>query len=353
MSTGSTPVTATASVAEVTEALERFLANELGPVTDLVVTDVALISSIGNAREPWSFTVSWRDDDGDDDGSGDGAERVERCVLLRKAEAGQLETELGPEFATIRALGSADVPVPRALWCDETGDWLGQPFFVTAFVPGTASMRPLRNEAGDATLRSVALQLARAAARLHRFDWSSVDEEWDHTVTRDGVALAQLELWRDQFERHRLEAHPVLAWAFEHLAQNPPVADRISIVHGDLRFGNVLYDGHELTALLDWEMTHLGDPVEDLGWVYRKLWSPQRSLPFEEFLAAYTEELGSSIDPDALRWYEAFSELKHSIISLTAARSFDDGLTRNLRHADRAETVPAFSRRLLELVPSC
>ena len=170
-------------------------------------------------------------------------------------------------------------------------------------------------------------------------------------MTAESAAPTQLGLWRDQFERHRLEPHPVLAWAFERLAWNPPVADRISIVHGDLRFGNVLYDGHELTALLDWEMTHLGDPVEDLGWVYRHLWSPRHSLPFDEFLAAYSDELGSPIDHDTLRWYQAFGEIKHSIISLTAARSFDDGLTRNLRHADRAETVPAFAKRLLELVP--
>ena len=98
----------------VAEGLTRFLAHELGPVSELLVTDVGLVSSIGNAREPWSFAVSWRDRDG--------VGRSERCVMLLKAEAGQLETELGPEFATIRALGQSDVPVPKALWCDETGE---------------------------------------------------------------------------------------------------------------------------------------------------------------------------------------------------------------------------------------
>lgn len=331
--------------AEVAAGLTRFLANELGPVTELCVTDVGLVSSIGNAREPWSFTVSWRD--------AGGIERAERCVMLLKAGAGQLETEIGPEFATIRALADSDVPVPRALWCDESGDWLGQPFFITGFVAGTASMRPLRVEAGDAALRSVALDLARAAARLHRFDWSSADLGWPRAVTAENAATTQLALWSDRFERQRLEPHPVLAWAFEWLGRNPPVADRISIVHGDLRFGNVLYDGDEMTALLDWEMTHLGDPIEDLGWVYRNLWSPRRSLSFEDFLAAYADESRSPVDRDSLRWYQVFSEVKHGIISLTAARSFHDELTRNLRHADRAETVPAFLRRLLDLVPPC
>ena len=331
--------------AAIAEGLKQFLANELGPVTHLSVTDLALVSSIGNAREPWSFNASWRE--------ADGTERSERCVMLLQAEAGQLETTIGPEFATIRALGASDVPIARALWCDETGDWLGQPFFVTAFVAGTASMRPLRDKAGDPDLRSVALDLARATARLHRFDWQASDHQRLQAATPEDAATTQLAEWRDQFERQKIEPQPVLTWAFEWLEANAPTAERIAIVHGDLRFGNVLYEGDTLTALLDWEMTHLGDPIEDLGWVYRDLWSPRHALSFDEFLAAYTEELGSPVDHDSLRWYQAFSEVKHSIISLTGARSFDDGLTNNLRHADRAETVPVFLRRLLELVPSC
>ena len=332
---------------EVATGLLAFLADELDDVSELTVSEVALISSIGNAREPWSFNASWLD--------AHGTEHSERCVMLLKAGAGQLETTLAPEFETIRALGGSDVPLPRALWCDESGEWLGQGFFVTAFVPGTASMRPLRVEGGVQELRSVALDLARAAARLHRFGWRSAGLTSAEPVGVEHVALTQLAIWEDQFERQRLEPHPAMAWAFEWLRRNAPTAERVAIVHGDLRFGNVLYEGHRLTALLDWEMTHLGDPVEDLGWVYRALWSPERSLPFNEFLAAYEDELGSPVDADHLRWYQAFSEVKHSVISLTGARSFADRLTLNLRHADRAETVPAFLRRFLELggAPTC
>jgi aminoglycoside phosphotransferase (APT) family kinase protein len=145
-----------------------------------------------------------------------------------------------------------------------------------------------------------------------------------------------------------------LAYAFDWLRRRAPVADRVAIVHGDLRFGNLLYEDGRLTALLDWEMVHLGDPLEDLGWVYRRIWTPERSLPFEEFLAAYEAEsllLGwrHPVDADRLRWYQAFSEVKHAVISLTAARSFHDRLTLNLRHADRAATLPAFLDRFFEL----
>ena len=252
----------------------------------------------------------------------------------------------------IAALGSSEVPVPAALWCDESGAWLGQPFFVTGHVAGTPSMRPLRNEGGDADLRSVALDLARAAAELHRFDWQAADVSFLDPVTPADAAHAQLDLWQDQFERQRLGAEPGLRWAFEWLRANAPTAQRVSIVHGDLRFGNLLYEGPELTALLDWEMTHLGDPIEDLGWVYRELWSPRRSLEFEAFLAAYERAAGVVVDREHLRWYQAFGEAKHSVISLTGARSFHDRSTLNLRLADRRATVGAFLRRFYQLVPA-
>ena len=329
--------------AQLAAGLTSFLVAELGADARPIVTDVALISSIGNAREPWSFTARWSAPEG---------ERTERCVMLLKAEAGQLETSLAPEFGVIAALGPSDVPAPPALWCDESGEWLGQPFFVTGHVGGTASMRPLRVETVDADLRAVGLDLARAAACLHNFDWRSASMPFLDPVTPAGAALAQLELWQDQFERQRVSAQPGLRWAFEWLRANAPAPAQVSIVHGDLRFGNLLYEGPKLMALLDWEMTHLGDPTEDLGWVYRDLWSPRWSLPFDDFLAAYEQESGYVVDRDRLRWYQAFAEAKHAVISLTGARSFHDRLTLNLRHADRAATVGAFLRRFYELVPA-
>ena len=273
--------------------------------------------------------------------------------MLLKAEAGQLETSLAPEFGVIAALGPSDVPAPPALWCDESGEWLGQPFFVTGHVGGTASMRPLRVE----TVRR------RSASRRPRSSAGcSLPPQLRLAVGLDAVPRPGYPGWcrsgpnsscgQDQFERQRVSAQPGLRWAFEWLRANAPAPAQVSIVHGDLRFGNLLYEGPKLMALLDWEMTHLGDPTEDLGWVYRDLWSPRWSLPFDDFLAAYEQESGYVVDRDRLRWYQAFAEAKHAVISLTGARSFHDRLTLNLRHADRAATVGAFLRRFYELVPA-
>ena len=234
--------------------LEAFLTAAEGQA--VTVADLAPISSVGNAREPWGFTAHWAD-----------GRRVARCVMLVKAEAGQLETELGPEFHTLARLDGSGVPAPPALWLDEAGAAFGRPFFVTGWVPGTADTRSLRQPEHRAANRAVALELAAAAARLHTVDVAP----FTHLPAASTATAAadQLDVWRAQFERHRLEAHPGLVYCFGWLAARAPVAARVSVVHGDLRFGNLLAHEGRLTALLDWEMVHLGDPIEDLGWVYR------------------------------------------------------------------------------------
>lgn len=317
-----------------TAGLEAFLSDQLGAA--VTVVGLAPLSSVGNAREPWSFTAEW-----------DGGRT--HCVMLIKAEAGQLQTRLGPEFGTLAALADSGVPAPRALWLDESGSWLGRPFFVTEMVPGRAETRMLRRPEEAHAVRAVALDLAAAAARLHSLAVAPFEGHLA-PVRVDDAANTQLAGWRDLFLEQRLEPHPALVYGLTWLGRHPPAAARVSLVHGDLRFGNLLHHDGRLTALLDWEMVHLGDPVEDLGWVYRALWSPARALPFEEFLAAYTAAGGLPVEPEHLRWYQVFSEVKHSVISLTATSSFARGATTGLRHADRAATVPAFVQRLLELV---
>ena len=315
--------------------LARFISDRVGSAA--TVTHLARISSVGNAREPWSFTASW-----------DGNEV--RCVMLVKAAAGQLETALRPEYDTIAALWGSGVPVPRALWLDDGGEAIGAGLFVTEWVPGSADA-PLRSTEVNADVRSVALELAAATAKLHQLDVASFPHLVSTPETTPGTAAGQqLDYWDRLLRQQRLEPHPALVYGVRWLRQRVRPALRVSLVHGDLRFGNLLAVDGRLTALLDWEMTHLGDPIEDLGWVYRTLWSPAVSLPFPEFLAAYTDAGGDPVDPGHLRWWQVFSEVKHAVISLTGTRSFADGATTALRHANRAATVPAFNRRLLQLI---
>jgi aminoglycoside phosphotransferase (APT) family kinase protein len=323
------------------DGLERFIASQLPGSEGVEVLDLVPVNSVGNARDPWSFDLRWHDDGG--------MHRL-GCVMLVKAAAGQLETDLAPEFGTMRALHGTGVLVPRALWVDPEGSAFGRPFFVSERVPGVADMSILRRAPGDAGARNLALDMAGAIAGLHEVDWRRLPLLLP-SVTGPGAAEAQLDHWQDVFERQRMEPHPVLAFAFRWLRAHQPVADRVTIVHGDFRLGNVLYEGDRVTALLDWEMVHLGDPVEDIAWAYRTVWNIERYLPLDDFLTRYARSSGVKFDRERLRWYRLFSEVKHAAISLTAARSFSDRSTQFIRHADRATTVPDFMAQFLEWLP--
>ncbi|HUP73067.1 MAG TPA: phosphotransferase family protein [Acidimicrobiales bacterium] len=323
--------------------LQSFVAAQLPAASDVTVLDLAPISSVGNARQAWGFEVQWRD--------GDDIERVS-CVMLVKAEAGQLETHIAPEFNTVRSLWGSGVPVARALWMDATSDAIGNPFFVTERAAGTADMSLLRRPADDPDARAIAIDLANAAALLHQIDWDGLGiADVLPSVTIANAARTQIMYWEELFRRQRLEPLPVAVFAFDWLHDHPPPTGHVSIVHGDLRFGNLLYDGGRISALLDWEMVHLGDPVEDLAWAYRSLWSLEKFLPVDEFLALYCQRTGATVTADHFLFWRLFSEVKHSVISLTAARSFNDGRTRNIRHADRATTVTTYLSRFMEWLP--
>jgi aminoglycoside phosphotransferase (APT) family kinase protein len=323
--------------------LEPFLAGLIPNATNVEVSGVTPISSVGNARRPWRFDVEWR--------AGGDRERL-RCVMLVKVPEGQLETELASEFAALQVLHPRGVPVPRPLWLDSVGDAFGEAFFATEWLPGVADLELMRRPPGDPQARAVALGVADAAACLHTVDWEGAGVGFLPRVTAEGAAVAQLDEWEEKFARQRLEPLPALAYAFDWLRDRAPRAARVSMVHGDFRFGNVLYDHDRVTAVLDWELVHLGDPLEDLAWSYRTKWNMAQLLPLDDFLDRYTAASGLAVDAECFRWYRMFVEVKHTVISLTAARSFADGRTTWLRHADRASMTTPFLRRCYDLMQS-
>jgi len=112
----------------------------------------------------------------------------------------------------------------------------------------------------------------------------------------------------------------------------PPPAQRISIVHGDYRTGNFLHDGQgRIIAILDWEMAHLGDPLEDLGWALDPLWAhhnperPAGTVARDNAIAIWEEASGLKADPKALAWWSIFASLKGLAIWISSAKEFQSG----------------------------
>lgn len=290
----------------------------------------------GNARRAYAFDAQW---------SGG---RALPCIMLSQVAAKHVESDTAAEYAVLRALGGSGVRAPEALALDADGAITGAPAIVLERVAGEASAVDFLKQPDPAEGRALSEDLARATGDLHRFDWRAAGLD---AGAADPVR-AQIDHWEAGFLRHRLEPHPVLAWLLRWLRDHAPRPPRLSLVHGDLRPGNFLYQGRQVTALLDWEMAHIGDPAEDIGWIYRTLWSPERFLPLDDFLMIHAEQAGFAIPRRNVLFYRIFSEVKFAALSVAAAHSFASGGTGNLRHIDRAAKVPECLRLALSWIAS-
>jgi aminoglycoside phosphotransferase (APT) family kinase protein len=143
--------------------------------------------------------------------------------------------------------------------------------------------------------------------------------------------------WERVLDTDELAPQPLVRAAIRRLRRSPPPpAERASVVHGDYRTGNFLYDDTgNVRAILDWEMCHLGDPLEDLAWALTPLWAwpdatrPGKLIDRERAMALWKEESGLSIDADALAWWELFACVKGIAIWTSSAREFAEGRSRD------------------------
>jgi aminoglycoside phosphotransferase (APT) family kinase protein len=314
----------------IADSIAEMLGCRLSGPDGIEVRDVERVFG-GNARRAWSATATWSDT---------GETRTASLILLVRRAGSQVQTDPRWELAVLDGLAERGVRAPRVWGHDPDGHLLGDPAVLLERLSGSAD--PVAYLGAEPEVgRARTLDLARAAAELH-----AVEPDVDGLEPGE----PQLTLWHRQFLAARLEPLPTLGWVFDWLTDHQVVPARPVLVHGDFRPGNVLYSGDRITGVLDWEMAHLGHPAEDLAWAYRVLWSPERFVPLEEFLDAYTATGGADIDADTLRWHRVFCEVKFATISLLAARSVVDGSSHNLRLIDRATTVLPAVRRCLDWI---
>ncbi|NPT39204.1 phosphotransferase family protein [Paraburkholderia xenovorans] len=321
--------------------LVQLIGQSLPDARDVSVESIAPMFG-GNARKAWSLDLVFQLD---------GSPQRLACVMLSQGADRQIETDVAQEFRVLHGLNGKGTRAPAAVAMDARGEIVGAPTIVLERLPGKASAVDFLNSPDPAVARRLTEDLASVVADLHAVDWTpaAFDPVLEGLSPRE-VALRQIVHWHDTFLAQRLEPMPVMSGLFGWLYRHLPEPQRICLVHGDLRPGNFLYEGDRVSGLLDWEMAHLGDPVEDLAWIYRPLWSPERFVPLREFVQRYAELGGREIAWSDILYYRVFNELKFAVISLTAARAFITSGTPNMRHADRAATVPPGLKRCLAWV---
>jgi aminoglycoside phosphotransferase (APT) family kinase protein len=152
------------------------------------------------------------------------------------------------------------------------------------------------------------------------------------------------------------DPHPVLDLAIRWLGARMPAQRETTVVHGDYRMGNVIVDETGLRAVLDWELAHLGDPIEDLGWFCVRAWRfgndhrPAGGLcDRERFVKAYERARGTTVDPAAVRWWEVFGNLKWAVICIRQAETHRRGAP-NVELASLGRRTAETELELLDLM---
>ncbi|MDF0531281.1 phosphotransferase family protein [Tsukamurella sp. 8F] len=180
--------------------------------------------------------------------------------------------DMGREYRVMSALGGTDVPVPHMYaMCQET-DVLDAPFYVMEKVPGVPYRRASELEPlGPERTRSISVALVETLTTLHAVEPTAVGlADFGHP---DGFLARQVRRWRKQLDASHSRDLPLADELHARLEADVPTESAPGIVHGDFRLDNVLVDGDRPTAVIDWEMATLGDPLTDLALmvVYHRL----------------------------------------------------------------------------------
>jgi aminoglycoside phosphotransferase (APT) family kinase protein len=259
-----------------------------------------------------------------------------------------------PEFDSLSALAASAVPALRAFFASDDPAILGAPFLICERVEGDTPL-PWGSHGqglnGDRR-ETLAADFIEALAALHRFEWRTTAlVKWGEGVTNENAAELQIDDWQKRFERWALRPHPMAHRTLAWLRSHAPTAQKVSLVHGDYRLGNFLERDGRISAILDWELVHLGDPIEDLGWAFLPQYRGGTSLVCglageADFVARYEARSGLKVDPASLKFYIVFSLMKLAFTHMAAARCFEDGLFSDMRMPAMATQIAPVFRQI-------
>jgi aminoglycoside phosphotransferase (APT) family kinase protein len=257
-------------------------------------------------------------------------------VILRRPPLGHVlptAHDMNREYTAMAALEPTAVPVPKMLHLNREPDLLGQPFYVMQAVDGYVCRDSLPAGYADRPeqRRAIGEGLVRVLGDLHNVDPAAVGlAEFGRPA---GYLARQVARWTKQWEATRIEGIDSLDRLASELAASVPASQRATIVHGDYRLDNTILDPStpgRVAAVLDWEMSTLGDPLADLG-ILLVYWqqaddATERDLGFvvqaatvldgfpnrSEVAALYADRSG--LDLSELHWYVSFAFWKLAVV---------------------------------------
>jgi len=284
------------------------------------VTDLSRIPG-GASRETYRFDV---DADGES-----------KHLILRRDPVGSLiDTDRKLEFLAFRSFFGSGLPVPEGVALEEDGAELERPFFIMGRIDGGKAQSPFTLPPYGDHAAALGEQFFGHLGQIAKADPTTLPiAEAAVSPALDACWSKELDYWEGVIDEDEEHPQPIVRACIRRLRANPPPpAQKLSVVHGDYRTGNFMHDGAgKIIALLDWEMAHIGDPLEDLGWAMEPLWCYGETdrvsgmLPRDQAIAIWERESGLKLDPAAFAWWELFASVKGAAIWISSAKEYRAG----------------------------
>ena len=309
--------------------MAAWLTDEVG---EPVVIGELTRTSAGFSRENWVFDATW-------------AGRRHELIARRDPPGSVLNTDRRVEAAVLTALAGTEIRAPILRWADLDGSRLGRPTLVMDLAPGVCDGFVLNRDRPLDERAELAARIYDYLAAIHRVDWRRLGIADTLSDPGPDAALSAVDHWEAELHLVQLEPEPELAFVIEWLRSRAPGSAVTTLVHGDFKPGNLLLRDGDVTAVLDWETVHLGDPHEDLGWVTNPLRQGEHRIPGawepQDLLDHWAKRTGLAVDLDSVHWWQVLANVKLSVIVLTGVRAFVEG------RLDRIHQSPVRIYRLL------
>jgi len=339
------------SYVHIAEALKPWFCRHLG-VKDVEISDVSRHTE-GWSWHTYTMTVFWIDPST--------KETIKQgFVVRREPEEGLIgHYDAQEQFDVHRAvIEYSEVPMPKLHWLEMDPSVLGNPFYVMDKVEGVV---PVQWRGKDTTIfpsddvrHDIGINFVEMLTKIHSIDYRGAGLEFlGAPNSSDDSAIREITRWEALYENSFLMEVPYLRQVIGWLRNNIATSGRVGLCHGDYRIGNFMLKNNRIVAVFDWELSHIGDPVEDIAWSGLPLFrgrSPLLSqlLAKDEFFYRYKELTGLQIEEEVFYFWTVFGHLKAAAPHLRACRIFEEKKATDLRLAVMGHQMLYILRQLSE-----
>lgn len=279
-------------------------------------------------------------------------------AIRRYRPEGVLREVVDParHYRTLEALAATPVPAPKPLWFDPDSDVLDGTAFamqrVAGFVPIPWSPEGRRYLAGHSN-GTLSDRFVDLLVDIHALDWRSLDFPDAGAATARERTEALIAILAVMYHDYRTQPEPILADAIGWLREHTPANRDVTLVHGDYRTGNLVFDNDDITAILDWEFALLGDPMRDVAWVLSSSNRVDSDLacyliPPERFVERYEARSGRQVDWPAVRYWQVYYQVFNALTWVHASHRLQHGKTSDLRMLRWSYTLPVMRKMVLD-----